>query len=109
MICSGWGTGSARRSKPLTILNVVVFTAIPSPSVTIAMIAKLGEFRSARIAYFMSCQKLCMVSYLAFRPDALTPRTLQAALLGDYGSKHSGISLFLPVRQTSPNHGCAIV
>jgi hypothetical protein len=33
-----------------------------------AMIAKLGEFRSERIAYFMSCQKLCMFRTSCFDP-----------------------------------------
>src|SRR5215470_2467852 len=42
-------------------LKTVVLIAMPRPSVTTAMIAKPGAFRSDRIAYLMSCQKLCIV------------------------------------------------
>jgi hypothetical protein len=37
--------GSGRSSNPLITLKTVVFTAIPSPSVTLAMIVKPGELR----------------------------------------------------------------
>ncbi len=38
-------------------LNTVVLTAIPRPSVTMAINANPGALRRERIAYFMSCQK----------------------------------------------------
>ena len=42
-------------------LKTVVLTAMPRPRVMIAISANPGALRKERIAYFMSCQKLCIV------------------------------------------------
>src|SRR5579863_485775 len=62
VICSGCDIGRGRSNRPLMTLNTVVLTAMPRPSVTIAIRANPGALRSERIAYFMSCQKLCIIS-----------------------------------------------